>query len=339
MIIKKKRLDKITGLNVQPDQQQYEESVPADNAMPYEQEQQPDYPGEQYEPVQEAYQPEENEYNYQEEYTQQENIESQEISESYENDTQYQADEQLEEQQNTQNEVYQTSQNEMPPEVSVNNIEQPIQQQPVKQSDENEINLFDLDNIDFSQRQERRRGDRRRGFRRVDDRNLVSRAREEADAIRESAQKEGYQAGLEQAQADIEEVRNSLSQFICTKQEVFDIIAPELLEISVEIAKKIIKKEIEQGPEVLFNTVVDVLKTSLSKEETKVTLRVNPAEVNEVKQAVPELINLAGIDTKIVVLSDEEVSEGGCQITTTNGIVDATLESRMRVVLQALREV
>ena len=76
----------------------------------------------------------------------------------------------------------------------------------------------------------------------------------------------------------------------------------------------------------------------MSKEETKVTLRVNPAEVHEVKQAIPELIDLAGIDTKVVVLSDDEVTEGGCQVTTTNGIVDATLESRIGVVTQALRE-
>ena len=45
--------------------------------------------------------------------------------------------------------------------------------------------LFDLDNIDFSQRQENRRGERRRGYRRVDDRNLVSRAQEEAEQIKE----------------------------------------------------------------------------------------------------------------------------------------------------------
>jgi flagellar assembly protein FliH len=207
-----------------------------------------------------------------------------------------------------------------------------------KSLEEDDINLFDLDNIDFSQRQERRRGDRRRGFRRVDDRNLVSRVHEEAEAIRESARKEGYQAGLEQAQEDVMQLRQAIENFVGVKQEVFEYIAPNILDISVDIAKKIIKKEIEQGPQVLINTVVDVLKTSLSKEETKVTLRVNPSEVNEIKQAIPDIIDLAGIDTKIVVLADDEVSEGGCQITTTNGIVDATIESRMRVVMQALRE-
>ena len=59
----------------------------------------------------------------------------------------------------------------------------------VEQNEEKEIDLFNLDNIDFKQRQERRRGDRRRGFRRIDDRNLISRAKEEAAAIKKRQQK------------------------------------------------------------------------------------------------------------------------------------------------------
>ena len=51
---------------------------------------------------------------------------------------------------------------------------------------EEKIDIFNLDNIDFSQRQERRRGDRRRGYRRIDDRNLISRAQEEAEMIKEA---------------------------------------------------------------------------------------------------------------------------------------------------------
>lgn len=206
-----------------------------------------------------------------------------------------------------------------------------------QESNPDEIDLFNLDNIDFTQRQERRRGDRRRGFRRVDDRNLVSRAREEADSIRESAMKEGYQAGLNQAHADLEEFKASLTQFMNAPNDVYGYIAPDILEISVDIAQKIIKKEIEQDPQALFNTIVDVLKT-LSKEEPKVTLQVNPAEVNEVKQAVPELLDLAGLSTKVIVLADESISEGGCMVTTDNGIVDATIETRVNLVVEALRE-
>ena len=219
-----------------------------------------------------------------------------------------------------------------PPPVSVS-VPPPVQ----AQDNPEEVDLFNLDNIDFTQRKERRRGDRRRGFRRVDDRNLVSRAREEADSIREAARKEGYQAGLEQVQGDLAEFRNAIAQFMNAPNDVYGYIAPDILEISVDIAQKIIKKEIEQDPQVLFNTIVDVLKT-LSKEEPKVTLQVNPAEVNEVKQAVPELLDLAGLSTKVVVLPDEMISEGGCIVTTDNGVVDATIETRINLVSEALRE-
>lgn len=201
-----------------------------------------------------------------------------------------------------------------------------------------DVDLFNLDNIDFKQRQERRRGDRRRGFRRVDDRNLISRAREEAASIKEAASKEGYQAGLEQAKEDIEELKNSIGVFLNSNQEVYEQIAPEILGVSIEIAKKIIKKEVSESPDVLINTVLEVLK-GLSKEEAKVMLRVNPAQVDVLKQSVPEILNLTGLDAKVMVLADDNVSEGGCLVTTTNGVVDAAIETQLLVVSEALREV
>ena len=87
--------------------------------------------------------------------------------------------------------------------------EEQVQKEPEVKVEEEKIDLFNLDNIDFKQRQERRRGDRRRGFRRIDDRNLISRAREEAQNIKEAAAKEGYQEGLMQAKADIADVPSS----------------------------------------------------------------------------------------------------------------------------------
>ena len=211
-------------------------------------------------------------------------------------------------------------------------------QEPQKSDEPEEIDLFNLDNIDFKQRQERRRGDRRRGFRRGDDRNLISRAREEADGIRESASKEGYEAGLEKAQEDILQIKESLKEFLLAPQEVFDYIAPSLLEISVDIAQKIIKTEVTQNPQVVLDKITEILKT-LSKEEPKVTVRVNPMQVNIAKEGMPEVMSSAGLDTKIVVLPDESVTEGGCIVTTNNGVIDATIESQLAIVKEALKEI
>lgn len=207
-----------------------------------------------------------------------------------------------------------------------------------KQVDEDKIDLFNLDNIDFKQRQERRRGDRRRGFRRIDDRNLISRAREEAQTIKESAAKEGYQAGLEQASEDISEVKNAITAFLSAKQEVFEYIAPDILEISVDIAKKIIKREIQQDPSLILNNILEILK-GLSKEETKITLRVNPQQVALLKTEIPELMSTAGLDAKVLVVPDEELMEGGCMVTTTNGVIDATIETQLSVISEALKEI
>ena len=203
--------------------------------------------------------------------------------------------------------------------------------------EDDKIDIFNLDNIDFKQRQERRRGDRRRGFRRIDDRNLISRAREEAQSIKEAASKEGYEEGLSQAKADVEEVKNSIISFMNAKQDVFDEVAPYILEMSVDIAKKIIKRELEQEPSLILDNIQQLLKT-LSKEETKITLKVNPVQVSLVKAEIPEMLSSAGLDAKVMIVPEEGIMEGGCMLTTTNGVIDATIETQLSVISEALKE-
>lgn len=204
------------------------------------------------------------------------------------------------------------------------------------QVEEEKIDLFDLDNIDYAQRQERRRGDRRRGYRRIDDRNLISRAQEEAGTIRESAAKEGYKAGIEQAQDDIAGLRNAVTEFLRAKQEVFEFIAPDILEISIEIARKIVKKEIEQDPQVVLESILDVLKT-ISKDESKINIRVNPSQLGLVKESIPSMVNTTGIEARISVTSDENIAPGSCMLYTSNGVVDATIETQLEIIKEALR--
>lgn len=216
--------------------------------------------------------------------------------------------------------------------------EEQVQKEPEVKVEEEKIDLFNLDNIDFKQRQERRRGDRRRGFRRIDDRNLISRAREEAQNIKEAAAKEGYQEGLMQAKADIADVKNAITSFAGAKQEVFEYIAPDILEISVEIAQKIIKKELQQDPTIILDNIMEILK-GLSKEETKITLRVNPAQVSLLKSEIPNVMWTVGLDAKVLIVPDESIMEGGCMVTTTNGVIDATIETQLAVISEALKEI
>ena len=216
--------------------------------------------------------------------------------------------------------------------------QQQVENVPEVKVEEDKIDLFNLDNIDFKQRQERRRGDRRRGFRRIDDRNLISRAREEAQNIKEAAAKEGYQDGLSQARADLEDVKNAITAFLSAKQDVFNYIAPDIMDISVEIAQKIIKKELQQDPSIILDNITEILK-GLSKEETKITLRVNPVQVSLLKAEIPDVLNNVGLEAKVLIVPDETIMEGGCMVTTTNGVIDATIETQLSVISEALKEI
>ena len=219
-------------------------------------------------------------------------------------------------------------------EESLNTVEEPKVVIPDKPK-EPEIDLFDIENIDFTQRQERRRGTRRRGYRRIDDRNLVSRAEEEAETIKQSAFEEGYRKGLEQANTDLVNFRNNLSAFMGAPKEVFEYIAPDILEISVDIAKKIIKKEVESDPQIIVDTIIDVLKT-VSKNEPKINIRVRPQSVAFIKDTLPNITYQYGIDAKINIIADPSIEEGGCVFQTNNGIVDASIDTQLEIIKKVL---
>ena len=197
------------------------------------------------------------------------------------------------------------------------------------------VDLFDVENIDFNQRQERRRGTRRRGYRRIDDRNLVSRAQEEAESIKKSAFEEGYRKGLEQSEKDIEEFRAKIHEFMGATKEVFEYIAPDILEMSVDIAKRIVKREVDADPQVLLDIIVDVLKTA-SKNEPKINIRVNPRSVAFIKDTLPNMSYAYGIDAKINIISDPSIDDGGCVFQTNNGIVDASIDTQIEIIKKAL---
>ena len=230
--------------------------------------------------------------------------------------------------------------NEVNEEVVEN--KEPVVEEPVETPEQiaqrEELEVFDIDNIDFTQRKERRTGNRRRGYRRLDDRNLVSRAQEEAVQIKQNAYQEGYNLGLQQATTEIDNFKNVLGAFMGAEDKVFNLIAPNILELSMSIAQKVIKHEAKIDIQIVEDTVMDALKM-LSKNEPKIVLRVNPIQVQYLKDTLPEKIKSLGMETKLSVLSDEAITEGGCIIQTNNGMIDATIEAQLGIVQMALRSI
>ena len=197
-----------------------------------------------------------------------------------------------------------------------------------------EYEKVDVTLLEFKERYERRRGERRRGFRRIDERALVSRAQEEARTIREVAAKEGSKNGLLEAENEISMLKDTLSQIVSARKEAYEEMSGHILEIALEVAKKIIKKEVSLSNDVLKSVLAEVF-NELGSNEEKITVKVNPEDVEFAKASIPEILADSPIDAKIIVTSDELVEKGSCTVVASNGVIDANFTTQLSIIQNA----
>lgn len=205
-----------------------------------------------------------------------------------------------------------------------------------KKKKEDNLDLS-LDNIKFEQREERREGTRRRGYRRTEDRNIVSRAQKDALAIKEEAKKEGYEEGLSSAKSDIEDLKSKFTEFFNYKTEVYEKVSDCIYEVSMEIARKIINKQVETDKEYIISMIKGVVE-EIHKTENKITLKVMPKDVEIVRDKISEIFSGEYFEAKISVIPDNEIKEGGVIVETSNGLIDATLETQLSIIEKALKK-
>lgn len=205
-----------------------------------------------------------------------------------------------------------------------------------KKKKEDNLDLS-LDNIKFEQREERREGTRRRGYRRTEDRNIVSRAQKDALAIKEEAKKEGYEEGLASAKNDIEDLKSKFTEFFNYKTEVYEKVSDCIYEVSIEIARKIINKQVETDKEYIISMIKGVVE-EIHKTENKITLKVMPKDVEIVRDKISEIFSGEYFEAKISVIPDNEIKEGGVIVETSNGLIDATLETQLSIIEKALKK-
>lgn len=182
---------------------------------------------------------------------------------------------------------------------------------------------------------------------------ILREARAEADAIIKKA--EGYQADVEQAarekglqearlmfeqevaervNAEVAPARETLAQTIARvsalEAEIAAKIETELLEFALEIAKKIVGREVTIDREVALTLV----KLSLAKlhNRTFAKIYLNPQDLAFV-EAHRERLNFHG---SLELTEDNSVSPGGCLVHTETGDIDARIESQFDEIAHGL---
>lgn len=198
------------------------------------------------------------------------------------------------------------------------------------------LNDIDVEAI-AQERFERRRGDRRRGYRRVDDRNLISRAEEEAKLLKENAQKDGFNQGILIAKEQLATFRTAVEEFIHAKEASVEIIQEDLADLALKIAKKLIKREVSADKTIVLSIISDVMK-EIGKDEKHIIIKVHPDEVGEVQMNLPNLFPSLQSEVRMLIEADDAVELGSCIVETKNGLVDARFSTQLDILQNAFIE-
>ena len=170
---------------------------------------------------------------------------------------------------------------------------------------------------------------------------LIRAARAEAEQIRLNAR----DAGLAEAAATLVHEREQLAaQLTAAREEIngererfFREAEPELLKLAIAIAEKVIGREVSEHPDIVLDHIRKSVKRIKDKSELRI--RVNPDDLQLVKEGRAEL--LASVDgvEKVEVTDDRRVGRGGCVIESPNGTLDGRIATQLRELERTIAKV
>ncbi len=177
---------------------------------------------------------------------------------------------------------------------------------------------------------------------------------EAREAARIEGFDQGYQDGFAQAQREVEShsemLMSSLADHIAAVQGLLhrldddhqaamdrwsQAMALPVSELALAIATRLVGGHLREHPD----TAIEMAQQALSEVTHAVDARikVNPADADTLRQAMPELFQASPTLRHIDVISDPTIS-AGCRIETDGGIVDATLETMLEQARRAIRQ-
>jgi flagellar assembly protein FliH len=184
---------------------------------------------------------------------------------------------------------------------------------------------------------------------------LVTAAEEQTIAIREEARKtgfeagrnagyeDGYAAGQAEAKAAVQaEMQKKMAMIAKIAQDCKRIRSCTIAEaerdivvLGLAVAEKIIRKQIQEDPELAVHIVQDVAMKVQS--EDQVIFRVHPTVVDALEEIADKGKNSTG-GTQVgwTLIGDSTVEPGGCLMETEFGRIDARLETRFINVSESL---
>jgi flagellar assembly protein FliH len=170
---------------------------------------------------------------------------------------------------------------------------------------------------------------------------MIALAAAEAEAIREQARAEGHEegraAGHEDGSAEISAavtaLGRALQEISALRTATIEDVESDAIELALEVAAKILAGALKARPELIVELVQGALRRI--SDRRRITVLVNPTDLETVRSAIGDLTaHGSGIEL-CEVQSEERVGVGGAIVRTSEGEVDAGVQTQ----LERVREV
>jgi flagellar assembly protein FliH len=160
-------------------------------------------------------------------------------------------------------------------------------------------------------------------------------------------EKEAYEKGFEQGHKDgldlekrqIDEKGKQLDALLGElqglKSQLYLEAEEELLKLSTEIAKKVLREEVKLDSRIIVHTIREAMTFLVDKSLMRIV--VHPDDMEEVKKLLPEL----AAKTKggqLELVEDHAIERGGCVLKTGFGRINATIDDQLWMLEKALEE-
>ena len=153
--------------------------------------------------------------------------------------------------------------------------------------------------------------------------------------------RQGEKAGMEIAEKKVESLMRRYADGVLeigkVKGSLYAEVEREVVKLAVEIAKKIVHREIQTDREIIQALV----KVALSHvaEKSAVTVHLHPTDYSFVLEHRAALTQGGESGCEVVLLADKAIERGGCLVATECGDIDARIEERFREVERGFFEV
>jgi len=151
----------------------------------------------------------------------------------------------------------------------------------------------------------------------------------------------GYEQGRAEASSQVESVAESfvksLEELAAFRGRLRDRYERELLELSLGVARKVVRRELAERPEIWLGMIRHAVRRAVDRE--RIVVRVPPRLMVFLRERLPELRASLEDVRELELAEDPGLPEGGCVVESRFGDVDigvdTQLEAAERVLVRA----